>query len=83
MAGKYQATNLLTVSVIGILAGLGTSAYAQSITDDPWLDLGQITLSGSGLETSVMKSPATVTVIDEGKIKRIAPTSTANPRGGY
>lgn len=77
MAGKYQITNLLTASVIGILAGLGSSASAQSISDDPWLDLGQITLSGSGLETSVMKSPASVTVIDEGKIKRIAPTSTA------
>lgn len=77
MAGKYKTINLLTVSVIGLLAGLGTGAYAQSIPDDPWLDLGQITLSGSGLETSVMKSPASVTVIDEGQIKRIAPTSAA------
>lgn len=73
MAVKYQ----MTVSAIGLLAGLGSGVYAQDITDDPWMDLGQITLSGSGLETSVMKSPASVTVVDEGQIKRIAPTSTA------
>lgn len=77
MAGKYQTKNLLTVSMIGLLAGLGSSAYAQEPTDDPWLDLGLITLSGSGLETAVMKSPASVTVIDEGKLRRMSPISTA------
>jgi len=77
MAGKYQTGNRLTFSVIGLLAGLGSSAYAQDSADDPWLDLGQITLYGSGLETSVMESPASVTVIDEGVIRRMPPQSTA------
>lgn len=77
MAREYQVANRLAVSMIGLLAGMGSAAFAQSAADNPWLDLGQITLSGSGLETSVMKSPASVTVIDEGQIKRIAPTSTA------
>lgn len=77
MVGKFRIANRLTVSVIGLLAGLGTTAHAQGLPDDPWLDLGQITLSGSGLETSVMKSPASVTVVDEGQIRRVAPTSTA------
>lgn len=77
MAGKFQIINRLTVSVIGLLAGMGSAAFAQNLTDDPWLDLGQITLSGTGLETSVMESPASVTIIDAAQIKRIAPTSTA------
>ena len=77
MAGKSQTARRFTVSAIGLIAGLGTSTYAQGLTDDPWVDLEQITLSGSGLETSVMKSPASVTVVDDGAIRRIAPTSAA------
>ena len=62
-----------TVSVIALIVGLsvGTSAFAQDDSNDSWLNLGEISLFGAGLETSVMDSPASVTVIDEEDIKRI------------
>lgn len=63
--------------VIGLGAGMGTDAFAQESDDNSWLDLGQITLFGSGLETTVMESPASVTVLDEGTLERIPPESTA------
>ena len=69
-----------TVSAIALIAGLsaGTSAFAQSNSNDPWLDLGEITLFGSGLETTVMDSPASVTVINAEDIKRLAPQTVGD-----
>jgi len=62
--------------IVGLTAG--ASAYAQDNANDPWLDLGEITLFGTGLETSVMDNPASVTVLDEGKIKKIVPRTVGD-----
>lgn len=80
MVGNQSNTLRVAVSAMALLAGLGagTTAYAQESDTGPWLDLGQITLFGSGLETTVMQSPSSVTVLDEGSIERIPPESTAD-----
>ncbi|PIE15063.1 MAG: hypothetical protein CSA68_08905 [Rhodobacterales bacterium] len=57
---KHTA-KLTTASALALSCGLASGAVAQ---DQTWLDLGQITLLGSGFETSVMESPASVTVVE-------------------
>ena len=68
------------VSAMALIVGLtaGTNVSAQDNTNDPWLDLGEITLFGSGLETTVMDSPASVTVINAEDIKRLAPQTVGD-----
>lgn len=70
--------------MIALVVAMGSpmAALAQEgdgdANGDPFLDLGQITLFGSGLETTVMESPSSVTVLDEGTLGRIPPESTAD-----
>lgn len=65
---------------MALLAGLGagTTLTAQEEDDGSLVNLGQITLFGSGLETTVMESPSSVTVLDEDTLSRIPPESTAD-----
>jgi hemoglobin/transferrin/lactoferrin receptor protein len=56
-------------------AVFASPAIAQEETD---YALDTITITGSGLPTEVMNSPASVTVLDEEQIKKIPPSSVAN-----
>lgn len=67
---------LLSVTGLALLS-LGLPAQAQEGTGTP-TRLEAITVLGTGLETSVLESPASVSVVDSGTLRRIAPESVAS-----
>lgn len=66
-------TKMTRALMIG--AALSGAAPAQAQTD--YVDLGTITLIGTGLPTEVLKNPASITVIGPESLKRTAPVSVA------
>lgn len=76
---SFRTTSRFSTSAFAILAGLSFASLAQAqdiaVEDDSFL--GTIVISGTGLPTEVMDSPASVSALDEDDIKRVAPSSVA------
>ncbi|WP_323006462.1 TonB-dependent receptor [Pseudorhodobacter sp.] len=64
---------LLRVLLLG--TALTTATPLRAETD--YLNLGSITLIGTGLPTEVMENPASIAVIEGGDLKKTAPVSVA------
>lgn len=69
---RSTATIALTSA---LFAACSASAQEQ---DDDFIELGGIIVTGTGIPTEVFDSPGSVTVVDAGEIREIAPTSVAN-----
>lgn len=61
---------------------MGTAIAASPVwaqqQDDEVIQLGDIIITGTGIPTEVFESPGSVTVVDQGEISEVAPTSVAN-----
>jgi len=65
-----------SASLIALSAALATAAPAQAQEASPLL-LGTVVLLGTGLPTEVRNNPASVSVVTEEEIEKLAPTSVA------
>lgn len=72
---KMKLNTVLPLASVALLGAVfGTEAAAQ---DADVTELDTITVTGSGLPTEVLKSPSSVTVVDQEQIERIPPSSVA------
>ncbi|MEM1079339.1 MAG: TonB-dependent receptor [Pseudomonadota bacterium] len=71
--GLITTTLLVSVTLISVRAGLAQDTLEQGATA-----LEAISVLGTGLPTSVFESPSSVTVIDEGQLRQIAPQSVGS-----
>jgi hemoglobin/transferrin/lactoferrin receptor protein len=60
------------VALLGAAFGTALTAQEAEVTE-----LDAITVTGTGLPTEVLKSPSSVTVVDQEQIKRVPPSSVA------
>uniref|UniRef100_UPI002FDE9EB7 TonB-dependent receptor n=1 Tax=Tabrizicola sp. TaxID=2005166 RepID=UPI002FDE9EB7 len=65
--------SLLTALLLGTALVPASAALAETT----WIDLGTITLLGTGLPTDVLTNPASITVIEGDSLKGKAPVSIA------
>lgn len=71
--GLIATTLLVSVTLLSARAGLAQDADGQGATA-----LEAISVLGTGLPISVFESPSSVTVIDQGQLRRIAPQSVGS-----
>lgn len=74
-----RSMSYLSTSILALVAAfsLGTFAQAQEETSEDVTFLDTIIISGTGLPTEILDSPASVSALNEEDIKRVAPSSVA------
>ena len=60
-----------------LLVGSALCPAAPALAETTWIDLGTITLLGTGLPTEVLTNPASITVIEGDSLQKKAPVSIA------
>ena len=60
-----------------LLVGSALCPAAPALAETTWVDLGTITLLGTGLPTEVLTNPASITVIEGDSLQKKAPVSIA------
>jgi len=60
-----------------LLIGTALSPAPAALAETAWIDLGTITVLGTGLPTDVLTSPASITVIEGDSLQKKAPVSIA------
>lgn len=60
-----------------LLIGTALCSAVPALAETTWIDLGTITLLGTGLPTDVMTNPASITVIEGDSLDRKGPVSVA------
>ena len=74
---KLRSSPFQLASATLLIAAFGPTSLAAQESADELTSLDEITVSGSGLPTEVLKSASSVTVVSEEEIKKSPPVSVA------
>lgn len=67
-----------TTATLALTSALTSASARAQEQEDDIIKLGDIIVTATGIPTEVFTSPGSVTVVDAGEIREIAPTSVAN-----